>query len=487
MAMDELDQTEPNNRRSDRSLKESPKAERFVDHRSYSVEQSRKGTAVKMRFKATSTWKHVDFGIVALIAIFAVLSLPLLFTFKNGVYSVDEHKWHVPAIKLIYEHWPAIDVRNDSLSAVAPGYHYVLATIAHVTGLGLINLRLVNWTFSLLLIPLLYWHVGRYCSKVARFLIIAPCVTSSFFVKSAAWILTDNASLMFVLLSLIAIIFSRASAATAGVVAISSAAATFFRQISLWLAGPAFMSGLMHIVESRMPPAGTCTVERRGGWLMIAACVAPVAVMAWLFYEWKGLVPPGWRAAAYGGWSLCPIAYLLSLTAVLGAPYCIFLRVNPLRDLPRVPLILGIMMGFILSILSPASYERAQAGGYLWDIVLRTPKIFDRSILFVALAPVGLLVVIALAYRAWLQLGYKVAILWSTSWLAWSATFVVNRQMFQRYMEPTILVLLVLLAAPLYIHAAKPGRARFIQWTSLGLLTLFQVAVTMTAWYRTLL
>ena len=65
---------------------------------------------------------RVDFGIAALIAIFALLSLPLLFTFKKSVYSVDEYKWHVPAIKQIYDHWPALDVRNDSLSAIAPGY-----------------------------------------------------------------------------------------------------------------------------------------------------------------------------------------------------------------------------------------------------------------------------------------------------------------------------------------------------------------------------
>jgi hypothetical protein len=440
-----------------------------------------------MRIKATSIWKRVDFGIVALIAIFAVLSLPLLFTFKN-VYDVDERKWHLPAIKLIYDHWPALDVRNDSLSAVAPGYHYALATIAHVTGLERINLRLVNWTFSLLLIPLLYWHVGRYCSKVARFLIIAPFVTSSFFVKSAAWILTDNASLVLVALSLIAIMFSPTSTATAGIVAISSATATFFRQISLWLAAPAFVSGLVDIIESRMRPAGSGVVERRGGWLMIATCIAPVAVMAWLFHEWGGLVPPVWRTKT-SAWSFCPIAYLLSLTAILGAPYCIFLRVNPLRDLPRVLLLLGIMIGLILSVLSPTNYyyyEQVRAGGYLWNIVAHTPCVFDRNILFVATVPAGLIVVIALSHRAWSQLGYKVAILWTTCWLAWSATFVVNRQMLQRYSEPTILILLVLVAAPLYVYAAKPGRTGFLQRASLWALTLFQVIVTMTTWYRIL-
>ena len=52
--------------------------------------------------------KRLD--LVALVALYAVLTLPLLFTFKNGVYSVDEHKWHEPAIKLIYAHWPTLDV-----------------------------------------------------------------------------------------------------------------------------------------------------------------------------------------------------------------------------------------------------------------------------------------------------------------------------------------------------------------------------------------
>jgi hypothetical protein len=438
------------------------------------------------RDKATPMWQRVDLGLVALIAIFAALSLPLLFTFKYGVYAVDETKWHFPAIKLIYNHWPAIDVRNDSLSAVAPGYHYALATIAHITGLGLLNLRLVNWTFSLLLIPLLYWQVGKYCSNLARFLIIAPFVTSSFFIKSAAWILTDNASLFFVTLSLIAIIFSPTSPATAGVTAISSAAATFFRQISLWLAGPAFMSGFVDIVESRIRPTGSGIGERRGRWLMIAACIAPVAVMGWLFYEWEGLVPPAWRTKTHG-WSLCPVACLLSLTALLGAPYCIFLRINPLRDMPRGMLLLGIMVGIIVSIVSPLDYEQGQAGGYVWEAVVRTPRVRERSLLFGVAGPVGLIVLIALAHRAWLQLGYKVAILWSTSWLAWSATFVVNRQMFQRYMEPTILILLVLIAAPLYVYAAKSDRTGFLQRASLWLLTLFQVTTTMFAWYRTLL
>jgi hypothetical protein len=447
----------------------------------------KKGATVKVGEKTISPHKQVDFGLIALIAIFAALSLPLLFfTFKH-IYDVDERKWHLPAIELIYEHWPALDVRKDSLSAVAPGYHYFLASIAQVTGLGRINLRLANWTFSLLLIPLLYWHVGRYCTKVARFLIIAPFVTSSFFVKSAAWILTDNASLVFVALSLIATVFSRPSTATAGVTAISSAVATFFRQLSLWLAGPAFVSGSVEIIESRMRPATSSIAERRAGWLMIAACFAPLAVMAWLFVAWGGLVPPVWRTAVHGSLSLCPIAYILSLTVILGAPYCVFLRVNPFSDLPRALLVLGIMIGVVVSIVSPTNYyyfEKERAGGYLWDIAAHTPSLFERSILFVPLAPAGMIVVIALAHRAWLQLGYKVAILWSTCWLAWSATCIVNGKILQRYLEPTILILLVLIAAPLYVSKSRSDKTGFLQWASLRLLALFQVTVTVTTWYR---
>ncbi len=31
-------------------------------------------------------------------------------------------------------HWPALDLNRDALSAVSPGYAYVLATVSLVTG-----------------------------------------------------------------------------------------------------------------------------------------------------------------------------------------------------------------------------------------------------------------------------------------------------------------------------------------------------------------
>jgi hypothetical protein len=158
---------------------------------------------------------------------------------------------------------------------------------------------------------------------------------------------------------------------------------------------------------------------------------------------------------------------------------------QPVRDVPLPLLVLGILIGILLAIASPANYEPTQAGGYLWDIVTRTPKLYGRPLLFILAAPAGVVALFAIARRAWSQLGYKVAILWSISWLAWSSTFIVNRQMFQRYMEPTILLLLVLIAAPLYESVAKRRDTRFSQRASLVLLTLFQIAVTMMTWYRT--
>jgi hypothetical protein len=104
------------------------------------------------------------------------------------------------------------------------------------------------------------------------------------------------------------------------------------------------------------------------------------------------------------------------------------------------------------------------------------PAIYDRSLFFVILAPVGLVVMLML-WREMQSAGYSYqAHIWLVSVLAWSSTFLLNRQVFHRYFEPMVLIFLVIAAG----FSCKPKLQKLQRIFLIGLIA-FQILGTLAS------
>lgn len=389
-------------------------------------------------------WRHLFELPWALVSVcFFALTLPLVAFGGSAQYGFDEANYYLPSILSIRESWPLLDLTAQTLSAVAPGYAWFLAGVSFVVGQSALGFRLVNLLISYILIAVLYLWLRSSRSAVDSALVVAPLAASNFFVKSASWVVTDNASLLMVTTSLVAMLSSGASRSVAG--SILAGLGTCARQLNVWLTAPALFRFLTQerTLGRDSDGSGRRFARRLVGSL---AAVSPIVVVAVLFRSWGGLVPPQWNQQAFKV-SLSSEAYLFSVVAIFAAFYVGLGSVRGwVRRAPRKELGAVAALGLAIALVSPTSmsYSDGRWGGYLWSLVTWLPTLGGRSPLFVLLAPVGL----AMAVALWRELRVSAQVwkadLWWISFGAWASTFLVNRQVFHRYFEPMTLVLLIL-------------------------------------------
>lgn len=404
--------------------------------------------------------------LVALVLSCVALCLPLVLLPGDTPYTFDETNFYLPAIQQIRADWPKLDVSGTSLSATAPGYQYVLASLSFLTGSSLTAIRLLNLGISLGL-PLVLWFAWppgagsrwRVCALV-------PLVGGCFFVRSASNVMTDNAALLAATgaLTLIFVPRFRPGLALAGVLA---ALAVFVRQITIWLMAP---------LAVRLLGLG-----RNGPWWTLLC--AP-AVLVWLILAWGGLVPPTWQSQTVGlGYAAAP--YQLAVLGVLGGFYYASVSPNWRDDLGNRWNWAGAAGGLLLALACPTapSYDAGRWGGYFWNAADHLPIIGQRSVLFFVLAPWGGWMLSALIRRLWFTAGAHLALIWLSAFLAFFATGLLNLQVHHRYYEPVILVLLIFWQILL---ASSPPPAPVVRLRPLVLLGAGQVLITMlTAYGRT--
>jgi hypothetical protein len=324
----------------------------------------------------------------------------------------------------------------------------------------------------------LLWGLFPAHSRPLATATLLPLVCSNFFVKGASWVVTDNPALLCVAVTLAMALRDFERNSVWGCAALGSAA-TFIRQMNVWTAFPIALRG-MHEALSAKPKS-----LRR--FAPIAA-LAPVAILAILAQYWHGLVPPKWHVVSYQNesGSAVSLCYILAVFAIFGPFYRLALPIGDLREeiLNRWTL-LGAVSGVILASISRSDYSKAMGrfGGYLWAAVAHLPVLSSRSIVFLILAPCGGALFANMSLVLFRFVGRERGILWLGSYLAWAATFLPNRQIFQRYFEPTTLVFLVLWLL-LLLQYWPELRAKRPQW--LLTLAVVQVLITLaTAYSRT--
>ncbi len=402
----------------------------------------------------------------ALAALFVLLCLPLVFSTGENNYSWDETTFHLPAIRQIRAHWPKLDLLHDSLSATAPGYQYFLAGVSFLTGAEQRPLRLVNFLVSLGLLGLLwkFWPAGF--SPRLAFLALLPLAASNFFVKSASWIVTDNAALLAVAGALGALFFLPARRGlpwSSGLAAV----AVCVRQSCFWLAAPLLF----------------CLLRAGKPRFRLFLLTPPLLVLVLLVATWHGLVPPEWQEKHRTVIPLVPAAgaYALAVLALLGVAY--YAAGPPAawkEDLPSPWTGLGALAGLGVALAGPnlPGYAEGRWGGYLWALAEHLPSGVAYSSLFLFLAPAGGAVLAMLVRRLWIEAGVSAALAWFAAYAGWFTSCMSNRQVYHRYFEPVTLVLLVCWLAMVVRARPSPEPRRIVPLAVLGGVQLVLTLVT---------
>ncbi len=405
----------------------------------------------------------VKFGAPLLLVI---LAIPLV---RAQVFSTndafDEVNYHRPIIATMAAEFPAVDIVNYN-AAMAPGYHVVMAAVLRATG-SWAAVRAANLAIGVLLIGLaghVAWQLSGEWSAAVTTLTLAA---SSYVVSGSVWLTTDNLGLLLAMSSLSMLILGTSTPARSLASGVSGALSALVRQIHIWTAAPIVVSALWpRPVEAGLPPslklrrtavalaeagkprdplsADRRAVDRLGS---LAPAALPIAAIGSLFLLWGGLLPPRF-AGHHGGWNATAFVFGLALIGVYGSPWLLLTR----SDI-RLAMVsgAGVTVSGIaaLAVIAPSSYDvqSGRWGGWLWEVVRRTPTVFDRSVVLIPLAIVGAATLATLWHRAETRVRARESGLIVIALFSWMAAQSANFQIWQRYFEPAILILLSWLIA----------------------------------------
>lgn len=400
-----------------------------------------------------------------------------------GRMASDQLRFHEVVVRLFREQWPDLNLR-DYRSATTPGYHLVIAACSMVLGDARALLQHAGSLFTLALLVLLARALASRrradpAPEAARASLTAAAMVlvfgSSLYVWPAGvWLLPDNAGWLFVLAALLLALRRaehpssnlRAWCALSGLAVL---ALVCVRQIHLWVAAPlltaAWLAPGVPGPEAPRPPAPrplaaelarltSLPRARATQTILLGLCLVPaVAAVAWFARLWGGLTPPLFQApspgaastelaAGYAGVNLAAPAFVLALLALFTPFFAAGLPLRRAVTGARIALLAGALAGLALALIAPTTYDK-DAGRWtgLWNITRSLPALGGRtSILIAALSTAGGVCVVLWA----LALPRRVAWVLLAALVGFMAAQSASHQLWQRYCEPLVLLLLIL-------------------------------------------
>ena len=405
-----------------------------------------------------------------LVVLFWALVLPPLFagdSYSNAG-ARDEAAYHYPTIWTLGIWLPEPNL-VDIYTATTPGFHLVLGVFARLVSPDVEAVELVAALFSLAMVLVAYRLLARFTERWLAFMLTLPLLFSHYVIQSAAWLNTDNAAVLFILLTLGVALELPTSGAAFARASLYLFLAVWVRQLALWAAGPLVVAAaLAGGLRSRRPWLS----NRRPLVIVAIALIPALATLAAFASAWGQLTPP--RFAAQSGVSPAALPFTLALVGLFGFFYaaCV-VRVDDLIR-GRAPIV-AAGVGALLAVAAPTSestHLQQRTGGGLWKTVDATPTVADRSLLILVLAMAGGVVLVGL-WRAAARAAMTrpaLVVLAAIASLALAQFGTVRT--YQRYFEPALLVLLALL-----VTFARPDRGRTVRVMAvLAAVQLFGVA-----------
>ena len=376
--------------------------------------------------------------------------------------SYDHDRFHLPLVRTFAEEWPAVDL-SDYPSATGPGFHLALATLAQAFGAAETTLQFLGSLFAIGLAATVAWRFARWRGSAWSGVLLAlPLCLSQYLLGNAIWLMTDNLSLWLLATAILGTTLAAATPRRLVRQGLLAAAACVVRQINLWALAPIVVAGWIASMRRRgidtvagtrdSAVAGTAP-NSRFAWLALTAlaCLPAIAVVGGFAWLCGGLTPPSFQE--YHAVSVQPAAvpYGLTLFAAYGAPLWLAMLVarGDRGSVPRWFVVLASFgwAAFIMAGNSFAGLEVGRNGGWLWTIVAMTPAPGGVSIVLAIGSAIGVALLVQLLAMAAARGRLANAIVASAAFAAFLVAHAANKQLFQRYFDPPVLLFLGLFAA----------------------------------------
>lgn len=410
--------------------------------------------------------------VAAVLGVFLAAALPLILSGVTlGPYAWDQLNYHEKVVRTFESQWPRPDVSNY-LSATTPLYHLILAMVARFVSDSSVVLQLVGSLFTLGLLATLTLALARTTTALRVFVLAIVPVCSLYIFTGGVWMLPDNAAWWCVLGIVLIAWRCRFDATLVVGGGALLAVLVLLRQSHLWAAAVLWTSAWMSLDAKQAVPhqkwrSPVATPARPDGvsrstlehvltdpWrraartlLMVLATCPAFAIVLWFREVWDGrLYPPAFDIQLYYPHNPAIPVFIVAVFGAINIAFAGYLlpRLAVLWRHAKGPAILLLVASVVLASL-PATTTSNPDGrfGGLWSIAAKFPTIADRSPLIIALAVWGAFAVVG--WCAALSRGPRLVVLATLA--AFIASQSIGHLAFQRYCEPLLLMLTLLLAA----------------------------------------
>ncbi len=427
--------------------------------------------------QAGNAWR---FGIAVGVSVGAILAALMVWAgLPGGRAAFDQDYYHLPTIRQFALDWPNVDV-SSYRSATTPGYHLLLAAWARGLAEETTALRLVALVFTIAWLAVLAAGLRRRQSSITSIALLAPLAASLYTLSAGMWLLPDNAAWLCVAVILILALESPPTRRTLLGMGICLVALVLLRQIHIWAAGLVWLAAwlgpsdrLFPTSRVEVPADERIAVRLRRLGLAFIVTVPAVLVLAWFVRKWGGAVPPIFQSGGFDphfgtmgqvttGGNLAVPPFLLTLLAIYGVFFGAFFLPAARQALRAdrgawLTVGLGAAAGLVLSLISPTSWDD-QAGRYTgyWIFAKHLPVIAERSV-FITLGATGGGAVLGLI---WIGLGRRDRFVLFAALAGLTLTQTANAFAWQRYLEPMVLMFLVLAAGRMCALQSPQRRQR---------------------------
>lgn len=401
--------------------------------------------------------------------------------------AYDQKLYHAEAIAQFVREWPRFDFWHY-LSATTPGYHVLMAGVEKIAGPSVFVKQAVAVGITAALLVLLGWLTGRRAGWLFALLACGAFAGSRYVVDAGVWLLPDNLGWLGVLSVLVIALRRKVDAGWLLAGAAIVLLLVFARQIHLWTAGLLWAAAWLK--DDQTHEAAALRTWREVLWwnwkaqvgrtaIAVAATIPAFVLIALFDRYWDGLVPPvfqGWYKGVNPSGAVLALA-TFGMYGVFFAPVWWPGIVRMWRD--HRAWLLGFMLAgavYLVAVPTNFEYEAGRRSG-LWNLAGRLPQIGGHSsVLMIGLGLMGCLSLCGLMRGLWA----RERMICIAAVAGFIAANMFNSDLFQRYVDPFVLMMLAVVGCTVAgTHEAmgRNGRLRVIGTASLCLgLTLMTVA-----------
>ncbi|MDF1809618.1 MAG: hypothetical protein P1U42_07980 [Phycisphaerales bacterium] len=385
-------------------------------------------------------------SVLIVLGLVTVMSWGLILTSNlSGRGAADDLNYHWLAIQQFSQQLPSPDL-SDYPSATTPGYHLLLSPFVKV-GFGHMGIQLIASAWTLAMFGFLTWVLANRFGKVSTILML-PMITSMYVFYPGVWLLPDNAGWFGVLLILMLSLKEHATWKTWALSSVILFALVWIRQIHIWIAGVIWFSAWLGTIEEAPSPSKLFSnvINRSGRTVIAVGLTIPAAsAIVWFVATWGGLVPPTFQGLHQGP-NLATPGFILTQLAILSVFFVPMLW-ESIKDTWKhqwswvlVAALIGMALGIVPE--SSYSYDAGRYSGW-WNLINKLPVIAQRSPVYVLGSISGSVLLVV-----WFNLvNRRDAWIWIGAFIAFVLAQSANHASWQRYHEPMLLIMFLLILA----------------------------------------